>query len=135
MILYGMLDGQPPWAELNAVAAVKAAALEHDRPEIPRHWDGAHRQSRARCATLRALGAPCTTEEPLHRVCAAGELSRLLRDAWADTPGARPSFAAVLELLERVHTASFKMSYEEALARKARGEAGGAGAAGCCSLM
>ena len=68
-------------------------------------------------------------------MCAAGELSRLLRDAWADTPGARPSFAAVLELLERVHTASFKMSYEEALAQKARGEAGGPGAAGCCSLM
>jgi serine/threonine protein kinase len=85
MILYYMLEGAPPWPDLDGVAAVRAAALKHERPPIPRHWDLS--------------------------------LQELLRSAWADEPRARPSFAAVLEILENVYKSVFKMSYEEAMRR------------------
>jgi hypothetical protein len=85
MILFYMLDGAPPWADLDGVAAVRAAALKHERPPIPRHWDLS--------------------------------LQELLRSTWADEPRARPSFAAVLEILENVYKSVFKMSYEEAMRR------------------
>jgi serine/threonine protein kinase len=39
MILYYLLDGKPPWPYLNGAVAVKKAALEGDRPVIPRKWD------------------------------------------------------------------------------------------------
>ena len=66
-------------------AAVRAAALNQERPLIPRHWDLS--------------------------------LQELLRSAWADEPRARPSFAAVLEILENVYKSIFKMSSEEAMRR------------------
>ena len=39
MVTYNMLHGAAPWAHLNGVAAAKAAALDLDRPPVPRHWD------------------------------------------------------------------------------------------------
>jgi len=39
MILFYLLDGRPPWPLLNGLVAVKKAALEADRPNIPRKWD------------------------------------------------------------------------------------------------
>ena len=71
MILYYMLEGAPPWADLDGVTAVRAAALQHDRPPIPRHWEI--------------------------------QLKHLLSASWAEEPHARPSFAAVLEILENVY--------------------------------
>ena len=38
-VTYNMLHGAAPWAHLNGVAAAKAAALDLDRPPVPRHWD------------------------------------------------------------------------------------------------
>ena len=38
MILFYMLDGQPPWPDLDGVAAVGAAAREGSRPEPKAHW-------------------------------------------------------------------------------------------------
>jgi serine/threonine protein kinase len=39
MILYYLLDGKPPWPLVNGLVAVKKAALEAERPNIPRKWD------------------------------------------------------------------------------------------------
>ena len=39
MILYYMLEGAPPWPELDGMRAVAKASLEGDRPTVPRHWD------------------------------------------------------------------------------------------------
>ena len=39
MILYHLLDGRPPWRNLNGAVAAKKAALEAERPLIPRKWD------------------------------------------------------------------------------------------------
>jgi serine/threonine protein kinase len=71
MILYYMLEGAPPWADLDGVTAVRAAALQHDRPPMPRHWEI--------------------------------QLRHLLSASWAEEPHSRPSFAAVLEILENVY--------------------------------
>jgi hypothetical protein len=102
MILYHMLVGEPPWAELDGLQAVRAAAIQHDRPQIPRHI--------------------------------VQELSDLCKTAWADDPKARPSFTAVLELLNAFHVKEFKVSFEDA--QKSGGAAvAGASADGCCALM
>lgn len=39
LILYYMLDGGPPWPELDGMRAVRAAAMGQERPPVPRHWD------------------------------------------------------------------------------------------------
>ena len=39
MILYYLLAGRPPWATMNGLTAVKRAAFDGDRPNIPRDWD------------------------------------------------------------------------------------------------
>jgi hypothetical protein len=39
MIFYNLLAGHAPWPAMNGVRAVKAAAIEGSRPQIPRHWD------------------------------------------------------------------------------------------------
>ena len=39
MIFYYLLKGKPPWANVNGMVAVKKAALEADRPIVPREWD------------------------------------------------------------------------------------------------
>jgi serine/threonine protein kinase len=39
MILYYLLKGKPPWANVNGMVAVKKAALDADRPLVPREWD------------------------------------------------------------------------------------------------
>lgn len=39
MIFYYLLDGRPPWPHLNGAVAVKKAAVEAERPIIPRKWD------------------------------------------------------------------------------------------------
>ena len=94
MILYYMLDGEPPWPELDGMRAVTLASYEDDRPPVPRHWDA--------------------------------KLSELLHAAWADDPKTRPSYAAVLEILEAVHKQHFKCTFEESMKRggvSARGHA------------
>eukprot|EP00934_Nitzschia_sp_Nitz4_P003723 Nitzschia sp. Nitz4//scaffold33_size148984//463//2508//NITZ4_002907-RA/size148984-snap-gene-0.0-mRNA-1//1//CDS//3329548364//3713//frame0 len=39
MILFYLLDGHPPWPTYSGLSAVRKAALEGDRPAIPRNWD------------------------------------------------------------------------------------------------
>ncbi len=39
MILFNMLEGEPPWPETPGPDAAKLAALDNDRPPLPRHWD------------------------------------------------------------------------------------------------
>jgi hypothetical protein len=39
MILYYLLDGRPPWPFVNGAVAVRKAAINGDRPVIPRKWD------------------------------------------------------------------------------------------------
>lgn len=39
MIFYYLLSGRPPWATQNGLKAVTKAAVEGDRPQIPREWD------------------------------------------------------------------------------------------------
>eukprot|EP00980_Cylindrotheca_fusiformis_P002931 scaffold681_cov130-Cylindrotheca_fusiformis.AAC.7 len=39
MILYYLLDGKPPWPYLNGLIAVRKAAHDGERPEVPRNWD------------------------------------------------------------------------------------------------
>jgi len=39
MIFYNLLAGHAPWPSMNGVRAVKAAAIEGSRPQVPRHWD------------------------------------------------------------------------------------------------
>lgn len=39
MILYNLMDGRPPWPHLNGAVAVKKAAVEGERPILPRRWD------------------------------------------------------------------------------------------------
>ena len=99
MILYHMLVGEPPWAHLDGLKAVRAAAIEHDRPTIPRHI--------------------------------VQELAELCRAAWADDPKARPSFTAVLELLNACHVKEVKMTFEEVQNGGSVDASGG----GCCALM
>ena len=43
MILFYLLRGLPPWAGLNGLMAVQKAAMDGDRPIVPRDWD--HRLS------------------------------------------------------------------------------------------
>jgi serine/threonine protein kinase len=49
MILYYLLSGKPPWANLNGLVAVKKAALEAERPIIPREWDARLQDLLQRC--------------------------------------------------------------------------------------
>mmetsp|Transcript_2886 Transcript_2886/g.4148 ORF Transcript_2886/g.4148 Transcript_2886/m.4148 type:complete len:650 (-) Transcript_2886:354-2303(-) len=39
MILYYLLDGRPPWPTENGLVAAKKAALDGERPFIPRKWN------------------------------------------------------------------------------------------------
>ena len=39
MIVYYLLDGNPPWPTLAGIEAVRRASEEGDRPIIPRNWD------------------------------------------------------------------------------------------------
>lgn len=39
MIMYNLMDGRPPWPNLNGAVAVKKAAVEGERPVLPRKWD------------------------------------------------------------------------------------------------
>ena len=39
MILFYLLMGKPPWPTYNGLVAVRKAALEGDRPVVPREWD------------------------------------------------------------------------------------------------
>jgi serine/threonine protein kinase len=39
MIMYYLLDGRPPWPFVNGAVAVRKAAIDGDRPVIPRKWD------------------------------------------------------------------------------------------------
>mmetsp|Transcript_9325 Transcript_9325/g.24345 ORF Transcript_9325/g.24345 Transcript_9325/m.24345 type:complete len:131 (+) Transcript_9325:766-1158(+) len=98
MILYYMLAGYPPWPDTDGVVAVREAAVEMARPEVPRHWDKS--------------------------------LAMLLRDMWADEPRSRPSFAAVIELLEKVHLDLLKYSFEDAINHRHVHDQ----AMGCCTV-
>ena len=42
MIQYNLMDGRPPWPNLNGAVAVKKAAVEGERPILPRGWDDRH---------------------------------------------------------------------------------------------
>lgn len=105
MIFYNMLVGEPPWPELDGMEAVRLAAMERDRPQVPRHI--------------------------------ANELANLCRAAWADDPRSRPSFTAVLEILNQFHVKEFKVSFEDARSSGSTGVSlgGGGDSGGCCSLM
>mmetsp|Transcript_41664 Transcript_41664/g.83579 ORF Transcript_41664/g.83579 Transcript_41664/m.83579 type:complete len:610 (-) Transcript_41664:666-2495(-) len=98
MILYYMLDGEPPWPEKSGVEAAKAAAMKQSRPPLPRHWDV--------------------------------KLSQMMRACWANDRFARPSFAAVLEVLAEVFKQTVGSSYEESLKSNTPNSA-----SGCCNLM
>ena len=39
MILYNLMDGRPPWPHVNGTVAVMKAAIEGERPFLPRKWD------------------------------------------------------------------------------------------------
>ena len=39
MIMFYLLMGKPPWPNFNGLVAVRKAALEGDRPVVPREWD------------------------------------------------------------------------------------------------
>lgn len=54
MIFYYLLSGRPPWASENGLKAVTKAAVEGDRPQIPREWD----------ARLAMLLQQCWDENP-----------------------------------------------------------------------
>ena len=101
MILFYMLDGQPPWPELDGMRAVTNASVVGERPAVPRHWDA--------------------------------KLADLLRASWDAEPRKRPSFEAVLEILNAFHLAEFKCTLEEMI--KKGGAAGGGGDGGCCAVM
>ena len=57
MILFYLLDGRPPWPFENGLVAVKKAAEDGDRPEIPRFWD----------SRLQGLLQECWDENPKRR--------------------------------------------------------------------
>ncbi len=97
LVFFFMIYGLPPWPETDDTRAVRLAALEGDRPRIPRSWDKA--------------------------------IAQLLRASWADDPAARPSFAAVLEELNKYHVAEFKTSYESSIG------SGAGGSCGACALQ
>ena len=54
MILYYLLKGTPPWPYDNGIIAVRKAADEGDRPEIPRSWD----------SRLQIILQDCWSEDP-----------------------------------------------------------------------
>ena len=60
------------------------------------------------------------------------KLGTLLRMCWADNPSARPSFAAVLEVLNDVFKQTTGTSFEDDLQRATRAAVAGSG---CCLLM
>jgi len=60
------------------------------------------------------------------------DLAQLLRSCWAGDPKLRPSFAAVLEVLNKTFHSSVGTTYQESL--DAPGAAGGS-PQGCCALM
>lgn len=95
MILFYMISGEPPWPHLSGLEACSRAALESDRPTLPRHWDV--------------------------------KLTQLMRGCWAPDPSARPSFAAILEVLNEVFKQTTGASYEDTTS-------GGVGAKGCCTV-
>ena len=108
MIFYNMLTGEPPFANLDGLKAAWDAAVERDRPPIPRNIDEA--------------------------------LARLCKSAWADDPRARPSFKAVLEILNRHHLSVFKVSFEDTVASNLKPDRTTstqsiADGGGCCSVM
>jgi serine/threonine protein kinase len=57
MILYYLLGGKPPWPTLNGIVAVEKAALDGERPPIPRDWD----------MRLSKLLQQCWDENPQNR--------------------------------------------------------------------
>lgn len=63
MILCYMLKGYQPWPETQGLEACRRAALEADRPIIPRHWD------EGLAKLLRTAWAP----KPESRVNSAGQ--------------------------------------------------------------
>ena len=56
-------------------------------------------------------------------------LQKLLKACWSADPALRPSFAAVLEVLNEAFKASVGDSYEEHIAKH-----GGSNGAGCCTI-
>mmetsp|Transcript_53182 Transcript_53182/g.129152 ORF Transcript_53182/g.129152 Transcript_53182/m.129152 type:complete len:710 (-) Transcript_53182:154-2283(-) len=54
MILFYLLKGTPPWPYDNGIVAVRKAADEGDRPEIPRSWD----------SRLQIILQDCWNEDP-----------------------------------------------------------------------
>lgn len=81
MIFYYLLSGRPPWATQNGLKAVTKAAVEGDRPRIPREWDE--------------------------------RLARLLQQCWDESPGARPSFGAIVEELAAYSRDVFRMDTDQ----------------------
>jgi serine/threonine-protein kinase CTR1 len=61
------------------------------------------------------------------------KLAELLRSCWVNDPAARPSFAAVLEVLHDVFKLAIGATYEDVTFRK-RGSRGIDAAGGCCVL-
>jgi len=57
MILYYLFSGKAPWCMDNGLVAVNKAALEGDRPFIPREWD----------SRLNHLLKQCWDENPRSR--------------------------------------------------------------------
>ena len=57
MILYYIFTGSPPWHDLSGLDAVSMAAIEGNRPEIPRSLDG----------RLSSLIQMCWDENPVGR--------------------------------------------------------------------
>lgn len=57
MIFYYLLSGRPPWASQNGLKAVTKAAVDGERPNIPREWD----------ERLSALLKQCWDENPKAR--------------------------------------------------------------------
>ena len=67
MILYNLLGVEPPWPQLSGPEAVQRAALDKERPPVPRHWD----------AKLGALIRRCWLADPAGRPSFAAVLEQL----------------------------------------------------------
>jgi len=75
MIFYNLLSGRAPWPTLNGLKAASKAAVDGQRPFIPREWD----------ARLVDLMTRCWNENPQLRPSFGGivtELSVYLRDVF-----------------------------------------------------